>query len=151
LDASALTHFDSSAWAVILACRRAVMARGAQLRIVGLPERALNVLQEALALYVVRGAEDPSMVFHMAELAAQTEDWKGGLKSLDLLPFVRGVKPEMVGQADLLRARLLQDRTLEWLLEQAELVTPEAAATDGAPEVAESGSGADKDAGEAGA
>ena len=40
LDASALTQFDSSALAVILACRRAVMARGAHLRISGLPERA---------------------------------------------------------------------------------------------------------------
>ena len=40
LDASALSQFDSSALAVILACRRAVLARGAQLRITGLPERA---------------------------------------------------------------------------------------------------------------
>ena len=40
LNASALTQFDSSALAVILACRRAVLARGAKLRIVGLPERA---------------------------------------------------------------------------------------------------------------
>ena len=40
LDASALTQFDSSALAVILACRRAVQAQGAQLRITGLPERA---------------------------------------------------------------------------------------------------------------
>jgi len=43
LDASALTQFDSSALAVILACRRAVLARGAQLRIVGLPERAQSL------------------------------------------------------------------------------------------------------------
>ena len=40
LDAAALAQFDSSALAVILACRRAVEARGAQLRITGLPERA---------------------------------------------------------------------------------------------------------------
>ena len=40
LDASALSQFDSSALAVILACRRAVLARGAQLRVTGLPERA---------------------------------------------------------------------------------------------------------------
>jgi phospholipid transport system transporter-binding protein len=40
LDASALTQFDSSALAVILACRRAVQAKGAQLHITGLPERA---------------------------------------------------------------------------------------------------------------
>ncbi len=40
LDASALSQFDSSALAVILACRRAVLARGAHLQITGLPERA---------------------------------------------------------------------------------------------------------------
>ena len=40
LDASALTQFDSSALAVILACRRAMLDKGAQLRITGLPERA---------------------------------------------------------------------------------------------------------------
>ena len=40
LDASALTQFDSSALAVVLACRRAVLAKGAQLQIMGLPERA---------------------------------------------------------------------------------------------------------------
>jgi phospholipid transport system transporter-binding protein len=40
LDASALTQFDSSALAVILACRRAVLARGAQLRVIGLPAQA---------------------------------------------------------------------------------------------------------------
>ena len=40
LDASALIQFDSSALAVVLACRRAVLAKGAQLHITGLPERA---------------------------------------------------------------------------------------------------------------
>ena len=45
LDASALTQFDSSALAVILACRRAVLARGAQLRVTGLPERAQALAQ----------------------------------------------------------------------------------------------------------
>ncbi|PUE60727.1 hypothetical protein B9Z36_02985 [Limnohabitans sp. Rim8] len=40
LDASALTQFDSSALAVILACRRAVLGKGAQLRVTGLPDRA---------------------------------------------------------------------------------------------------------------
>ena len=40
LDASALTYFDSSALAVVLACRRAVIGQGAQLRVSGLPERA---------------------------------------------------------------------------------------------------------------
>ena len=40
LDASALTHFDSSALALVLACRRAVLGQGAQLHVHGLPERA---------------------------------------------------------------------------------------------------------------
>jgi phospholipid transport system transporter-binding protein len=45
LDASALTQFDSSALAVILACRRAVLARGAELRVTGLPARAQALAQ----------------------------------------------------------------------------------------------------------
>jgi phospholipid transport system transporter-binding protein len=45
LDASALTHFDSSALALVLACRRAVMAQGAQLHVTGLPERAQALAQ----------------------------------------------------------------------------------------------------------
>jgi phospholipid transport system transporter-binding protein len=40
LDASALSHFDSSALAVVLACRRAVLAKGAHLHLHGLPARA---------------------------------------------------------------------------------------------------------------
>jgi len=40
VDASALTQFDSSALAVVLACRRAVLAQGGQLHVQGLPERA---------------------------------------------------------------------------------------------------------------
>jgi phospholipid transport system transporter-binding protein len=40
LDASALAQFDSSALAVVLACRRAVLAHGVQLHVKGLPERA---------------------------------------------------------------------------------------------------------------
>ena len=45
LDASALSHFDSSALAVVLACRRAVLAQGAQLRVHGLPARAQALAQ----------------------------------------------------------------------------------------------------------
>ena len=45
LDASALTQFDSSALAVVLACRRAVLAQGGQLRVTGLPERAQALAQ----------------------------------------------------------------------------------------------------------
>jgi len=45
LDAKALSQFDSSALAVILACHRAVLAKGAQLRVTGLPERAKALAQ----------------------------------------------------------------------------------------------------------
>lgn len=45
LDASALSHFDSSALAVVLACRRAVLAQGGQLRVQGLPARAQALAQ----------------------------------------------------------------------------------------------------------
>jgi phospholipid transport system transporter-binding protein len=45
LDASKLSQFDSSAFAVILACRRAVLARGARLRIIGLPQQAQTLAQ----------------------------------------------------------------------------------------------------------
>jgi phospholipid transport system transporter-binding protein len=40
LDASALHQFDSSALAVVLACRRAVLGLGGQFRVTGLPPRA---------------------------------------------------------------------------------------------------------------
>lgn len=45
LDASALAQFDSSALAVLLACRRAVLAQGGQLRVLGLPARAQALAQ----------------------------------------------------------------------------------------------------------
>ena len=45
LDASALSHFDSSALAVVLACRRAVIAQGAALRVQGLPARVHALAQ----------------------------------------------------------------------------------------------------------
>ena len=45
LDASALNQFDSSALAVVLACRRAVMSQGAALHVQGLPARAQALAQ----------------------------------------------------------------------------------------------------------
>jgi phospholipid transport system transporter-binding protein len=41
LNASALQQFDSSALAVVLACRRTVLELGGQFQVVGLPERLL--------------------------------------------------------------------------------------------------------------
>jgi phospholipid transport system transporter-binding protein len=40
LDASSLQQFDSSALAVVLACRRAVLGLGGVFRVTGLPARA---------------------------------------------------------------------------------------------------------------
>jgi len=49
LDASALQHFDSSALAVLLACRREALALGRSLQVQGMPER----LSELARLYGV--------------------------------------------------------------------------------------------------
>ena len=49
LDASGLLHFDSSALAVLLACRRQAQALGRQLQLQGMPEK----LRELAALYGV--------------------------------------------------------------------------------------------------
>ena len=43
IDASDLTHFDSSAWAVLLTCQRVSASVGGTLLISGLPERAKNL------------------------------------------------------------------------------------------------------------
>jgi phospholipid transport system transporter-binding protein len=45
LNASALEHFDSSALAVVLACRRAVLELGGDFQLIGLPERLLALAQ----------------------------------------------------------------------------------------------------------
>ena len=45
LNASALQQFDSSALAVVLACRRAVLELGGEFQLVGLPERLLALAQ----------------------------------------------------------------------------------------------------------
>ena len=51
LDASALAQFDTSALAVLLACRRAVLAQGRILQVQGLPA----ALQQISVLYGVDG------------------------------------------------------------------------------------------------
>ncbi len=45
LNASALEQFDSSALAVVLACRRAVLELGGEFQLIGLPERLLALAQ----------------------------------------------------------------------------------------------------------
>lgn len=51
VDASAVQTFDSSALAVLLACRRAALEAGKQLAVIGLPQG----LQSMAALYGVDG------------------------------------------------------------------------------------------------
>jgi phospholipid transport system transporter-binding protein len=51
VDASALVHFDSSALAVLLECRRESSARGRGFAVKGLPPR----LRELASLYGVAG------------------------------------------------------------------------------------------------
>jgi phospholipid transport system transporter-binding protein len=51
VDASALVHFDSSALAVLLECRREASARGRGFAVKGLPAR----LRELATLYGVAG------------------------------------------------------------------------------------------------
>ena len=51
LDASGLEQFDSSALAVLLACRRQAQALGRSLQIQGMPDK----LRELAALYGVLG------------------------------------------------------------------------------------------------
>lgn len=51
LDASGLEQFDSSALAVLLACRRQAQSLGRSLQIQGMPEK----LRELAALYGVLG------------------------------------------------------------------------------------------------
>ena len=45
LNASALQQFDSSALAVVLACRRTVLELGGQFQVIGLPKRLLALAQ----------------------------------------------------------------------------------------------------------
>jgi phospholipid transport system transporter-binding protein len=45
LNASALTHFDSSALAVVLACRRTVLGCGGEFQLINLPEPLLALAQ----------------------------------------------------------------------------------------------------------
>ena len=54
-DASRLAHFDSSALAVVLACRRAVLAQGGQLHVQGLPERAQALARQGCTNQALQG------------------------------------------------------------------------------------------------
>jgi len=74
---------------------------------VGLPERAISVLNDALAVFLVRGVEQPELVLHLAELHEEVGSWKEGLADLDLLGRLRQVPQPILDEGMLLRARLL--------------------------------------------
>ena len=61
IDASAVQVFDSSALAVLLACRRAAVAAGKQLQVLGLPKG----LQSMATMYGVDGLLFPAQATHL--------------------------------------------------------------------------------------
>ena len=61
VDASAVKVFDSSALAVLLACRRAAVAAGKQLQVLGLPKG----LQSMATMYGVDGLLFPAQATHL--------------------------------------------------------------------------------------
>lgn len=64
-DASALTHFDSSALAVLLDMRREGLRQGRSLRVLGMPERLRNLAD----LYGVLGLLEPAPASEQADSA----------------------------------------------------------------------------------
>ena len=61
VDASAVKVFESSALAVLLACRRAAVAAGKQLQVLGLPKG----LQSMATMYGVDGLLFPAQATHL--------------------------------------------------------------------------------------
>lgn len=72
---------------------------------VGLPDRAMVVLREAVAVLVARGDDDPNLVFHLARLYADLGRWNDGLKAVAYLERM-GVPEGTEGDVMMLRARL---------------------------------------------
>ncbi len=52
---------------------------------VGLPDRSVTVLREAVSVLVAMGSDDPDLVLRLARLYADTERWADGLRTLDYL------------------------------------------------------------------
>lgn len=73
---------------------------------VGLPERAIVVLRDAVSVLVAKGEDDPVLVYELARLYAEAERWRDGLDSLTYLERL-GVPETHVSDAALLEARLL--------------------------------------------
>lgn len=63
---------------------------------VGLPDRAMVVLREAVAVLVGRGEDDPDLVFQLARLYAETGRWSDGLRSVRYL-YDNGFPDELAG------------------------------------------------------
>lgn len=72
----------------------------------GLPERAIVVLRDAVSVLVSNGNDDPTLVYELARLYEQVGRWRDGLDSLEYLDRL-GVPPAIVPDVALLRARLL--------------------------------------------
>jgi len=72
----------------------------------GLPDRAIVVLRDAVSVLVSNGNDDPTLVYELARLYEQVGRWQDGLDSLEYLDRL-GVPPAIVPDVALLRARLL--------------------------------------------
>ena len=73
---------------------------------VGLPERAIVVLRDAVSVLVANGQDDPVLVYELARLYAEAGRWRDGLDSLLYLDRL-GVPETHVADAALLKSRLL--------------------------------------------
>jgi tetratricopeptide (TPR) repeat protein len=73
---------------------------------VGLPDRAIIVLRDAVSVLVANGEDDPVLVYELARLYAEVGRWRDGLDSLTYLERI-GVPETHVADAALLKARLL--------------------------------------------
>jgi hypothetical protein len=73
---------------------------------VGLPERAIVVLRDAVSVLVAKGQDDPVLVYELARLYAEVGRWRDGLDSLTYLDRL-GVPETHVSDAAFLKARLL--------------------------------------------
>ncbi len=72
---------------------------------VGLPDRAVVVLREAVSVLVARGVDEPALVLRLAELYAKTGNYQDGLDTLAYLDDMGATLADPAA-VDLLAARL---------------------------------------------
>ncbi len=72
---------------------------------VGLPERAMVVLRDAVEVLNAKGQDDAGLVFQLARLYAKTQRHDAGLKSIAYMEAM-GIPPELRGPAALTEAEL---------------------------------------------